>query len=311
MSNPFYKLSIVVSIAFLSMLSGMADAQNLNVGSYNIRCPNQNDNNAGNGWDQRYKWICSLIEFENLDIFGSQEVVHFQLLNMLEELPEYGYIGVGRNDGREAGEYAPIFFKKDRIKVLDYGWFWLSETPEKPSKGWDAALERICTWGHFKDKRTGSKFWFFNLHMDHIGVKARAESARLIVSKIKEYCKPHETVFLTGDFNVDQTNEIYGTFTESGILADSYETAQKRYAPNGTANTFNPEAFTHSRIDHIFVSPSLEVNNYGVLTETYRSETEEGSEGYKSGNFPKEVTLHKYQARTPSDHFPVIIRVTL
>ena len=145
--------------------------------------------------------------------------------------------------------------------------------------------------------------------MDHIGVQAREESAKLVVAKIREMCKPKEFVILTGDFNVDQNNHIYTTFVSSGILADSYETAGRRYAPNGTFNSFNPSLKTDSRIDHIFVTPSVHVHDYGVLTDTYRTETAASGEEIKSGAFPKEVSLHSYEARTPSDHFPVVVRL--
>ena len=310
--NKLLRTILIGSFAALCIASVCheAAAQNLTVATYNIRNKNDGDARAGNGWDSRYPWICSLIEFEGIDIFGSQEVLEPQLEDMLEALPEYGYVGAGRDDGRTKGEYAPIFYRTDRFTVLGSGWFWLSETPDVPSKGWDAALPRICTWGHFKDRETGRKLWFFNLHMDHVGVHARAEGARLVVSRIKEWCGKNETVFLTGDFNVDQNNEIYTTFTESGVLEDSFVTAEKRYAPNGTANGFDPDSFTGSRIDHVFVSPGMEVKNYGVLTETYRSGIDGGS-SYKSGNLPKEIDLHEFQARTPSDHFPVIIKVRL
>ena len=166
-----------------------AAAQNLTVATYNIRNENEGDAAKGNGWDARYPWICSLIEFEGVDIFGSQEVLEGQLSDMLAALPEYGYIGAGRDDGKTKGEYAPVFYRKDRFKVLDGGWFWLSETPEVPSRGWDAALPRICTWGHFKDMETGKKIWFFNLHMDHVGKQARVESAYLVQQKMKELGK--------------------------------------------------------------------------------------------------------------------------
>ena len=145
--------------------------------------------------------------------------------------------------------------------------------------------------------------------MDHVGVRARKESAKLVVAKIREMCGPREFVILTGDFNVDQNNPIYTTFTTSGILADSYQTAARRYAPNGTFNNFNPTLKTDSRIDHIFVSPSVRVHDYGVLTDTYRSQTTRSDEEIKSGAFPKEVSLHSYEARTPSDHFPVVVRL--
>ena len=297
--------------AFMLLSTHITEAQTLKTGTFNIRNENNGDKERGNGWDTRYPWICSFIEFEDLDIFGAQEVLYGQNQDMTESLEGYGCIYAGRDNGKTKGEGSPIFYKEERLRLLESGWFWLSETPDVPSKGWDAALPRICTWGHFKDRESGRKFWFFNLHMDHIGVRARAEGARLVVQRIKEWCGKGEKVFLTGDFNVDQNNEIYTTFTESGILSDSYTVSEKKYAPCGTANSFNPNAFTESRIDHVFVSPDIRVINYGVLTETYRRMSEPDSEGYKSGAFPKEITLHQYEARTLSDHFPVIVRVVL
>lgn len=286
-------------------------AQELTVASYNVRYANDGDRAEGNGWEQRSPWLCALIQFEDFDIFGSQEVLHSQLKDMLRLLPGYKYIGVGRTDGKKKGEYVPIFYKADRFELLDNGYFWLSETPEKPSTGWDAALPRVCTWGHFLDRNTQKRFWFFNLHMDHIGIKARHNGAELVMRKIAEMCSVDDAVVLTGDFNVDQTNEIYNVFTASGQLRDSYEIAALRYAPNGTFNDFKPELKTDSRIDHIFVSGPVKVYSYGVLTETYRSPVAESGKRIKSGNFPDEVALHSYQARTPSDHFPVVVHVSL
>ena len=263
-------------LALFTAVTFCAAAQELTVATYNIRNANRGDAERGNGWERRGPWVCRLIEFHGFDIFGSQEVLDGQLHDMLAQLPDYDYIGVGRDDGKTQG---------------------------------DAALPRICTWGHFLDLQTKRRFWFFNLHMDHIGVQAREESAKLVVAKIREMCKPKEFVILTGDFNVDQNNHIYTTFVSSGILADSYETAGRRYAPNGTFNNFNPSLKTDSRIDHIFVTPSVRVHDYGVLTDTYRTETAASGEEIKSGAFPKEVSLHSYEARTPSDHFPVVVRL--
>ena len=115
---------------------------------------------------------------------------------------------------------------------------------------------------------------------------------------------------LTGDFNVDQTNPIYNVFVESGVLADSYEVCEIRYAMDGTANGFDPNSFTNSRIDHVFVSPQTRVIRYGVLTDTYRTMTPEAQK-YENGNFPKEISFQAYQARTPSDHFPVKVILQL
>ena len=301
-----------VAVVCLFAFCTLSSAQNLTVASYNIRYENDGDYNRGNGWDARYPWICSFIRFEDPDIFGSQEVLKDQLSDMQSLLPSYSVVGVGRDDGVDEGEFEPIFFKKDRFRLLDKGWFWLAEDPTKPALGWDAACIRICTYVYLKDRVTRKKIWFFNLHMDHVGIKARAEGAKLVVSKIKELSKAGEKVFLTGDFNVDQTNEIYTTFTASGILADSFETALDKYAPNGTVNSFDPNLFSSSRIDHVFVSPSVKVHNYAVFTETYRAPIElGGSTSEKKSDFPQEISFEKNIAKTLSDHFPVIIKVTL
>ena len=262
---------------FIAILCGVAgaSAQDLTVASFNVRYQNDEDNREGNGWERRCPYVCGLIDFESFDIFGAQEVLHPQLLDMCARLTDYDFVGVGRDDGKTRGEYAPIFYKKERFERLDSGHFWLSEQSDRPTVGWDAALPRICTWGRFLDRRTGRRFWFFNLHMDHIGKKAREKSAELVVEKIRSFCAPDESVILTGDFNVDQHDTIYTTFTDSGVLADSYETAAKRFAPNGTFNDFHVDRLTDSRIDHVFVSPSFRVVRYGVLTDTYRTPTAE------------------------------------
>lgn len=193
--------------------------------------------------------------------------------------------------------------------MIEKGDFWLSETPDVPSKGWDAVLPRICSWGHFKCKDTGFEFLFFNLHMDHIGKKARVESAFLVQDKMKELGKGKELpAILTGDFNVDQTHQSYDAFVSKGVLCDSYEKAGFCYAINGTFNDFDPNSFTESRIDHIFVSPSFHVKKYGVLTDTYRSIVGKG-EKKQANDCPEEIDIKTYQARTPSDHFPVKVEL--
>lgn len=297
------------TFAFILCALMTLQAETMVVATYNLRNANGGDSTNGNGWGQRYLYIAQIVQFHGFDIFGTQEGKYPQLQDLRQAMPGYDYIGVGRDDGKQAGEHSAIFYRTDKFEVLEHGDFWLSEITDRPNKGWDAALPRICTWGHFLDLQTKRRFWFFNLHMDHIGVQAREESAKLVVAKIREMCKPKEFVILTGDFNVDQNNHIYTTFVSSGILADSYETAGRRYAPNGTFNNFNPSLKTDSRIDHIFVTPSVRVHDYGVLTDTYRTETAASGEEIKSGAFPKEVSLHSYEARTPSDHFPVVVRL--
>ena len=279
------------AVIWLSLLFGttFAFAQRFNIGTYNLRYANHEDSVRGNGWGQRLPVIAAIVRFHDFDIFGTQEGLYHMLEGLRDSLPGYAYIGIGRDDGRQAGEHSAIFYKTAKFKLLDHGDFWLSEITDRPNKGWDAVLPRICTWGKFREISTGFVFYMFNLHMDHIGVKARAESAKLILARIQGM--PAGTpVILTGDFNVDQHSESYQLINESGVLRDCYELSPIRLATNGTFNSFRTDGKTDSRIDHIFVSRQFKVDRYGILTDTYRLKEEEGN---------------KYTARTPSDHFPV------
>ena len=299
----------IFSISMLWLLiSFCLQAETMVVATFNIRNANGGDSINGNGWGQRYPYIAQMVQFHGFEIFGTQEGKYHQLQDLKAAMPGYDYIGVGRDDGKQAGEFSAIFYKTDRFEVLEHGDFWLSPETAHPNKGWDAALPRICTWGKFKEKNSGFEFIYFNLHMDHIGVQARSESAKLILQKVKEQ-PSHIPVILSGDFNVDQTNESYALLNNSGVMRDAYEMADLRYAPNGTFNGFHPDRMTTSRIDHIFLSDDFQVLKYGILTDTYRTPVKESAEKEKNGNFPKEVSMQKYEARMPSDHFPVMIVV--
>ena len=162
------------------------------------------------------------------------------------------------------GEYAPVFYKKGRFTCLKPCNFWLSLVTDRPNKGWDAALLRICTWVRLQETVTDRIFSFFNLHLDHIGVTARKESVKLVLNKINEICGD-EPVILTGDFNVDQHNESYILLKNSNQLADTYDLAKIRYAQSGTLNGYNINRHNDNRIDHIFVSSGFEVIRYGIF----------------------------------------------
>lgn len=298
-----YLLS-AIALCFAMAMS----AQSLFVGTYNIRNHNSDDDREGNVWTTRCKVICDQVNFEDPDIFGTQEVLVGQLGDLLSGLDGYAYIGVGRDDGKEDGEYAAVFYKKERVELLKKGNFWLNETPDKPKLGWDAACVRICSWGEFKQRATGFKFYYFNLHMDHVGVVARREAAKLAVKKIREIVKGAPVV-LTGDFNVDQTDEIYQIFTTSGILKDSYTAARLRFAENGTFNDFKPYVKSASRIDHVFVSPCFKVDRYAMLTNMYWTADPSAADDNKSTQAPGEVSFRKAQLRTPSDHYPVLVKL--
>ena len=309
-------------IAFLLTVLQLS-AQEMLVGSYNIRYKNTNDSINGEVWSKRCQVICDQLNFMSPDIFGAQEVLWPQLQDMHKALEGYDYIGIGRDDGQHAGEHEAVFYKKDKLQLLEHGDFWLSETPDKPGLGWDAVCIRICTWGKFavkegerrhglfnrKKETTGKVLYYFNLHMDHVGVVARREAAKMVVSRIREIAQG-APVILTGDFNVDQNDEIYTIFTTSGLLKDSYEVAHIRFAENGTFNAFKTNYFTTSRIDHVFVSPSTTVEAYGVFTNSYWT-PDETEETLKASDAPQEISFDNYIRRNPSDHYPVFVRLKL
>jgi len=265
----------------LLILSSRLYSQQLNIGTYNLRYANATDSAQGNGWGQRYPVIANIIKFNDLDIFGIQEGYYKMLNTLNDSLPGYKWIGVGR-DGEQKGEHSAIFYKADKFKLIKTANFWLSPTDlTKPNVGWDAALTRVCTWAQFKEIKTGYTFYFFNVHMDHVGKVARFESSKLIISKIKEFAG-NAPVILTGDFNVDQNSEAYTVVNESGILKDSYLLSPIKLANNNSFNSFNiNKGGTGLRIDHIFVSKQFKVKRYAILTQTY-------------------------QGKAPSDHYPVV-----
>ena len=299
---------LFIVCVFLAFAAGL-DAQDLYVGQYNIRNVNKKDDANGNGWERRCPVICDILRVESFDIWGAQEVLHSQLEDLQKGLPQYASIGVGRDDGKTKGEYAPIFYKKDRIKCLANGTFWLSETPEVVgSKGWDAKYPRICTWGQFKDKKSGKKFWMFNLHMDHRGVEARKQSCLLILARIKEMCGGQPCI-LTGDFNVGQDNEIYKILADSEVLSDSYETAEVRFAETGPMNYFKPDYKTERRIDHVFLSQHFRPVDYALLTYSYWVPVEPDEQAKAEIAAGKEGAI-VHEQRLPSDHYPIGVHVT-
>jgi endonuclease/exonuclease/phosphatase family metal-dependent hydrolase len=297
----FFVLALVISFG----CNSQNQHREMKVASYNIRNDNSGDAKVGNGWVNRCPVIVDMITFHDWDIVGTQECKVNQVADLRNALAEYNYdvIGRGRGANPTDDEFSAIFYKTDRYELLDHGDFWLSETPDVPSKGWDAVLNRICTWGHFKEKSSGFEFYAFNLHFDHVGVQARRESAGLVVQKIKDLAKGKPTV-LTGDFNVDQHSESYDEFVASEILTDSYTIAPIKLANNGTFNDFSIKNTTSQRIDHIFVTSNFTVTRYGVLTDIYW--TNASGVPVQPANFPKEVSVQEATPRLPSDHYPIV-----
>jgi len=276
------KFSLLLLTLVLAVISF---GQQFNVASYNLRFDNPKD--SGNLWINRAPVVAALIRFHDFDVFGTQEGLKNQLDDITTALPGYTRYGVGRDDGKEKGEHSAIFFKKDKFRLLNQGDFWLSETPEKPGPGWDAKLNRICSWVLLQDIKSKKKCYFFNVHFDHQGVKARVESSKLILQKIKSIAG-NQPVVLTGDFNGDHNSEWYLEIADSGIMKDTYKLVDHPYANNGSFNSFGASAALQKNdiIDHIFVSKVFTVKRWGILTDSYHG---------------------KY----PSDHFPVMATISL
>ena len=259
------KKSLLLVFAMLLPLVAncKSDTCKLRWGTFNIRLQNDGDEKAGYGWSVRRDRVADYVKSRHIEVIGMQEVLHAQLEDLLERLPEYDYVGVGRTDGKTKGEYSPIFFLKDKFEVLEKGNFWLSETPDVPgSKGWDAALERVASYAKLKDKASGKVFMAVNTHFDHVGVTARRESAKLIMRKIQEIVGKQPAV-VTGDFNVTEDDEAYTTMTTNEFRM--YEAYHE--TPNHTGTVYTFHNFCHipplkcEKIDFIFITPNIKVNH--------------------------------------------------
>jgi len=254
------------------------------VASYNIRYQNPEDVARGDGWETRQPQVAGLIRFHEFDVFGLQEVTAAQLQDLVT-LDDYAHVGVGREDGKEAGEYSPVFWRKSRFALLDSGTFWLSPTPDIVSRGWDALYSRICTWVKLRDRRTGVAFHFWNTHFDHRGAEARKNSAMLLLARMKPHLGGREPVILLGDFNSTPDTEAYAILAAG--LGDAMKlSAAPAYGPTGSTNGFNYNGKFVHRIDHIFLGPGIKVLKHGTLTDS---------------------SDHRF----PSDHFPVVARLVL
>lgn len=247
-----------------------AAPQPVNVMSFNIRYDNPED--SLDNWKYRKDRAANAIRFYDVDILGTQEVLHNQLVDLQQRLPEYDVIGVGREDGKEKGEYSALWYKKDRFTLLDSGYFWLSETPEVPgSKGWDGACERIASWAKLKDKTSGKEYFALNTHLDHVGVVARREGVTLILDKVNELSNGLP-VIVTGDFNSEPESDVIKHVTDATNpehLTDSRSVSPLVYGPAWSFHDFGKIPYARRPlIDYVFVRNGLEVLRYGVLAET-------------------------------------------
>ena len=261
-------------------------AEPIDVMSFNVRYDNPGD--SLNNWRFRRDRVANAIRFYDAEIVGTQEVLHGQLVDLQQRLPEYGVVGVGREDGKEKGEYSALWYKKDRFEVLDSGNFWLSETPEVPgSKGWDGACERIAAWARLKDKETGKVILALNTHLDHVGEVARREGVALVLDRIHEWGKGVQ-VIVTGDFNAGPESEVIRQVTDANHpnhLTDARTVSPIVYGPDWTFHDFGRWPMEkRERIDYVFLGEGWKVTRYGVLAELE-------NEAYLSDHAPVLVTV--------------------
>ena len=257
----------------------------VNWATFNIRYDNPAD--SLNNWKYRKDSVAAFVRHHDLDVVGMQEVLHHQLEDLKARLPEYTAVGVGRDDGKTAGEYAPLFFKKDRFEALESHTFWLSQYPDSAGFiGWDGACCRIATWAKLQDKANGRIFLAINTHFDHVGEEARRQGALLIMQRIQEIVGDRPAI-LTGDFNVNDRSEAYRTLTTNDfVLKDAYKESAEQSGPRYTFHDFGRIAGADcEKIDFIFVTPQIEVGRSFIPQEP------DSDRGFLSDHNPQITTL--------------------
>ncbi|HMI06417.1 MAG TPA: endonuclease/exonuclease/phosphatase family protein [Flavobacterium sp.] len=268
----------------LLLVSGLAVSQNLKIMSYNLRVDFGGD--GENNWEFRRDFLSQQIAFYEPDFVGTQEGKLHQLQYIDSTLVNYTFIGISRDNSKTEGEFSAIFYNRKKFKLLKEATFWLSETPDIKSKGWDAAYERICTYGLFEDLKTKKQFYVFNTHLDHIGELARTNSAKLIVSRIKSINTKNLPVVFTGDFNSETNSDAYKEIAK--YMNDAKNISKvKPFGPSGTFNNFEFHKPVTLLIDYIFTSK----NNIEVLKHAVLSDSKD--------------------CKYPSDHLPVYAEIQL
>lgn len=270
-------------ISSLVLFSFKIQAQEFKAMSYNIKYDNVKD--TINNWNDRKAAMVDLLKKHNPQFIGMQEVLFRQLEYLNESLTNYTYIGVGRDDGKQKGEFSPILYDATKYELLESNTFWLSKTPDKISVGWDAAMERICSYGLFLNKNTKKKLWVFNTHFDHIGVKARKKSVKLILKKIKQLNTQKLPVALMGDFNLIPEEKPIQLLQKK--MNDGLTIAKSPLeGPKGTFNGFDVDDPMERRIDYIFTK--------GFAVESYLHIDERLENGkHISDHLPVLTTLSK------------------
>jgi endonuclease/exonuclease/phosphatase family metal-dependent hydrolase len=254
--------------------------------TYNIRLDVASD--GANAWANRRQWVAAQVLWLRPDIFGLQEVLPGQKADLIADLPGYRLFGGGRDDGKEKGEASPIGYDTRRLDFLEGGMFWLSPTPKVPSRAWDAAHPRVATWVRLRTRGTRERILAINTHWDHIGILARRQSASQIVRWISANARRCEQVLLFGDFNSEADSEQMRALTQSPLALRDARAVSKSapFGPAGTFNGFKTTPTESAAIDHVLLGSGIEVLRYAVFAQVI-------------------------DGRLPSDHFPVLVDLTL
>jgi endonuclease/exonuclease/phosphatase family metal-dependent hydrolase len=259
------KKPVLLFLIFLTTIIAGYTQKPMNVITYNIRLNTPSDKE--NAWPNRREDVIRLLKTSKADLFSVQEALYDQVMNLKEGMTGFDYVGVGRDDGNINGEFSAIYYDSGRFELMESGTFWLSQTPQIPSKSWDAALNRICTWARLKEKENHRTFYVFNTHFDHKGVQARKKSAELILKKIVEIADRKDPVLLTGDFNLTPKEKPLELIRQK--LKDSRQVSKTvPRGPVGTFNGWDTKSVPENRIDYIFVNKLFVVNNYSTLTDS-------------------------------------------
>ncbi|WP_120107692.1 endonuclease/exonuclease/phosphatase family protein [Tsuneonella suprasediminis] len=275
-------LATLLAACVTTPQGGIATSGEIRAMTYNIRLDLASD--GANAWPHRADMVAAVIRREAPDIIGMQEVLLHQKRDLQTALPDYTFIGVGRDDGVEAGEFSPLGWRKERFEAIDAGAFWLSPTPGVPGKGWDAAYPRIATWAVLRDRRSGQRIRVLNTHFDHVGTIARDRSAHMIADWVGQAEFAGKPTIVMGDFNAGLSSAPMAILTGANRvrLRDSRNASESApYGPPGTFTGFHFDAADAEAIDHILVSPGFRVLRYAVITQ-------------------------HWTGRLPSDHYPVV-----
>jgi endonuclease/exonuclease/phosphatase family metal-dependent hydrolase len=281
----FAAISIAITMAGIARAASSDAPQPLRLMTYNIRLDLVSD--GANAWANRRQWVAAQVLWLRPDIFGMQEVLPNQKADLIADLPQYRLFGGGR-DGKETGEASPVGYDTKRFDFLEGGMFWLSPTPEVPSRAWDAAYPRIVTWVRLKIRDSQQVVLAINTHWDHIGIIARRQSAAQIVRWIEANVRHCDSVLLIGDFNSEINSEQMRTITQSTLALRDARAVSKSapFGPRGTFNAFKASPTESIAIDHILLGSRIDVERYAVFSQAI-------------------------DGRVPSDHFPVLVDLRL